>query len=319
MRFEPLFDVGITHDYYGTGLCPVVELAPDVSTRGLEARAGLVIRSSPGSIAVYYDADSVDTLRMHAAEPNGLRLVFRLRATDSALASYTDPDTLGGDAIHYYSSHAAKHADDGEATWDAPDRITDDDFDRIEQLRRAEKETDGVVHRDEKNSDVLLRSLRADARLLHLSSVVEPRDRFVRPLAIVAIFFALPGKGDRFPPAVPSRFRFGFRALRTIWKYYLLGDLSQKESAVIADLQGDGDVAEFERGPKEDLPGNRVALTFRSRAPIPLRLRAERRLQLRENGKVLIRRLPVAAPDGIGSVELADGKKRFVSDIYVNG
>jgi hypothetical protein len=307
MRYLPLFDVTATHDYFDGGPCPAIELQPDARTRALEARAGLLFRSSPGRLDVSYDADAVETLRMFAADTQRpLHLVFRARAADPTLASYTDPDSLG-DAIQYYSSRAAREQD-GACTWDAPDRITETDLDAIARIAR-----------DENDADPALRSLRADARLCELGNVVEPRDRILRPLAIIGIFVVLPGKDDRFPPAAPTRYRFGFRALRTIWKYHLLGDLAHKESAVIADLQSDGEAAEFDRGPKESLPGDRVALTFRSRAPIPLRVRSDRRLQLRENGKVLIRRLPVASPDGIGGVEIIDGKKRFVSDIYVNG
>ena len=66
------------------------------------------------------------------------------------------------------------------------------------------------------------------------------------------------------------------------------------------------------------------ALAFTSDRPIPLQARSDRRFQLRQNranGRdeaVLISRLPVAAPDGFGGVELFDGKKTIVSDIYVN-
>jgi hypothetical protein len=320
--YRPLFGVHVDHEYFGTDPCRAVELLPDSWSRALLGRASLVLEPLPGGVRVHYDEDHVEALRMHATDPGEpFRLVFRLRATDPSFSTYTAPESLGAGTLPYFSSRGARATEAGDAlTWEAPDAVTDEDFRRLEELARLESaERQANLPPGDPSPD----ALRSDARLMELRSVVHPRDRFVRPIAIVSIWIDPPGENDTFPPA-PGDYRVAFAALRTIWRYHLLGDLARRRDPPV-QIDGD-DLAEFGPGTEETLPDNRVALTFRSSRPIPLQARSDRRFQLREkrenggrNGPVLIRRLPVAAPDGFGGVELFDGKKTIVSDIYING
>jgi hypothetical protein len=91
-----------------------------------------------------------------------------------------------------------------------------------------------------------------------------------------------------------------------------------KIKSFITDLNHE---IEFEATGRASLPGNRMAMTFRSKQRIPLREKSEYRFQLREKetngGRVLIRRLPVASA-GQFYKETVDGKEAIVSEIFIN-
>ena len=86
----------------------------------------------------------------------------------------------------------------------------------------------------------------------------------------------------------------------------------------IVDLNNN---TEFEDTGKTSLPGNRIALTFRSKDRIPLREEYEFRFQLKEKGpnggKTIIKRLPVASASQLYR-EIIDGNEEIVSEIFIN-
>lgn len=143
-----------------------------------------------------------------------------------------------------------------------------------------------------------------------LNAMLSKKDRLVRPAFVVKI--ALSSRRDR-----SSDYTLKFRSRETFWKYYLLGNRARKE-AYITDL---GNKTQFEFTGSEALNDQKIALTFRSKNPIPLREKLDCRFQLRErgpgNGKVLINRLPVAAATQI-SKETINGIEAVISEIYVN-
>jgi hypothetical protein len=116
---------------------------------------------------------------------------------------------------------------------------------------------------------------------------------------------------------IPRDYYLKFKARKTFWKYYMLGLMAQKHS-YIADLN---DAIRFEFSGEESLSGNRTALTFRSKTPIPMRDTFSYRFQLKESGprgeKVLIRRLPMASASQINR-EMIEGEEAVVSEIYIN-
>ena len=72
---------------------------------------------------------------------------------------------------------------------------------------------------------------------------------------------------------------------------------------------------------REVMADRQTAWTIRSKTPLTMQERSEYRFQLREeasgNGKVLIRRLPVASAEHIG-VDQSGNRATLVSEMYVN-
>ncbi|CAJ0819043.1 hypothetical protein [Ralstonia flaminis] len=102
----------------------------------------------------------------------------------------------------------------------------------------------------------------------------------------------------------------------TTWKYLLLGDWA--DDVRLVDL---GDAVAFGEPARETLPDGREAITIRSLAPIALQERPPHRFQLRRGTgnaeRVLMTRMPMAAPDGLRR-EVVDGAPCDVSEIFVS-
>jgi len=102
----------------------------------------------------------------------------------------------------------------------------------------------------------------------------------------------------------------------TTWKYLLLGDWT--DDVRLVDL---GDAIVFGEPTRETLPDGRDAITIRSRAQIALQERPAHRFQLRRGTgnaeRVLVTRMPMAAPDGLRR-EVIDGVPCDVSEIFVS-
>ena len=122
---------------------------------------------------------------------------------------------------------------------------------------------------------------------------------------------------DEPSKAAAKNYYLKFKARETIWKYYLLGNLTKKNLDIV-DLNNE---TQFEDTGPESLPDNRTALTFRSKQILPLREKSEYRFQLKEKdpngGKVLIKRLPVASANQFLK-ESINGKEAILSEIFIN-
>lgn len=106
-------------------------------------------------------------------------------------------------------------------------------------------------------------------------------------------------------------------ARSTIWKYWLLGDWLDRELTLV-DLAGQ---IEFAQPVSEALPDGRTATVIRSRTAIALQERPRQRFQLRDARstppKVLVPRMPAAAPGGLGR-EWQSGDTALVAEIFVS-
>lgn len=117
------------------------------------------------------------------------------------------------------------------------------------------------------------------------------------------------------PDASPRQccIRFGARALP--WAYYLVGDWP-RDGLYLADADGG---VQFSALAPLRLPDGREVLGARSSVSLPLAERARQHIQLRRrvNGgeRVLVKRLPVAAPGVWGLLPDGGG---LVAEIYVN-
>lgn len=106
-------------------------------------------------------------------------------------------------------------------------------------------------------------------------------------------------------------------ARSTIWKYWLLGDWLDRELTLV-DLAGQ---IEFAQPVSEALPDGRTATVIRSRTAIALQERPPQRFQLRDARstppKVLVPRMPAAAPGGLGR-EWQSGDTALVAEIFLS-
>lgn len=282
-RYLPLATVAVEHQYFAGSGGPALDFIPTAETAGLINRLGLLVRNSPRVLNIFYDESRLDALRLQTRKGSEPSdMTFKVFANDPAFKNYTEPAVLRSNSILYFESRTDQAK--GIVNLHSKDFVSEKDFRNIDQL-----------------CDVL-------------PGVINGRDLMIHPDFIVRLDL---NAGDfATSPASARGYRIRFNARQTIWKYYLLGNF--KKEIGISDLSNQ---AEFEFTGKESLPGERTALTFRSRDPIPLREQYDLRIQLKDKsvsgGKVLIRRMPVASANQFGK-EVIDGRETIVSEIYFN-
>lgn len=294
-RFETLFTIDVAHRFFGADPCTVLDFVPSAASRARAAKAGLLVRSTPTGTHVCRDLERRDALALYAADRDDpLAITYRVRSRDPQLASYTDPTPLREGQVLLFDNRATRPEPGGTALLlHGGDFVGEADF--------------------------------AGWDAEELRGLATSRDRLAPPAAVVRVFVSDEAGGllDPADPA-PVAYHLSFQARSTYWKYYLLGPLAGKRS-FITDPD---DEIEFESSGETALPGDRTAVTFTSTTRIPLRRRSERRFQLREHvagngngngaGRVLVKRLPVASPEG-SFRETIDGRDAIVSDMYING
>lgn len=282
-EYRTLFGIRVEHEYFAPARCDALDFRIDDPSAALLRRAGVVFRREPDGVHAYHDRESESVLGPWLADPGErFRVVLRVVARDPAFFRYTELPDAHPTLVRCLDSEI-----------DGPPG----------SLFRLDPPSDpGARARDE--------ALAAE--------VVTRRDELVPPVAILGVLLgpsALAG-GDA-PP-----YRLAFTARRTVWRYHLLGDLASRDAFIRDQSPDPADQVRFEAVGMVSLPEGRTARMLVSDSALPTRWRAERRLQLREEGsrgeRVLVRRLPVASPEDL-SVATIDGRQIVVSDIYVTG
>ncbi len=291
--YSELFSVEVEHRYFAGGLCPALYFVPTPQTAMLINNAGLLTRSMVNGVRVFYDTDSPDSLRLYASDAGEpLSLEYKVFSRDPNFFNYTELPETGPpgdeeDAILYFENYGSL-------------------IDETGRIKLQDQEYAGASDLEKLDSTLL-------------EHILSARDRLAKPVCVVSIRIAEWAGVPLDPGAteVARRYFIGFDAKRTIWKYYLLGDMAVEE-LTISDLDNG---IEFESTGMERLGDNRPALTFRSKTTIQMRQKQDMRFQLREQnsggGKVLIRRLPVASANQIGRAVL-DGEAVPVSEMFIN-
>jgi hypothetical protein len=285
-RYSQLVAVNIEHQYFAHNLGPSLQFVPTPDTASLIYRSDLVVKNTPRRLNVFLDEDRLEALRMETTRPQDPAfLTFKAFTADQAFKNYTEPGVLRDDFTLVF-----ENGDGAQSPENAP----------------------VPLHAGEFAGDADFRSHKTIAESPGLWS---NQDLVRRPDFIIRIKL----DGQDFAsgaPGIGRTYAIRFQARRTIWKYYVLGKF--KKEPGITDVRNQ---TEFEFTGKASLPGERTALTYRSKTPIPLREQHDVRFQLRDRnvsgGKVLIRRLPVASANQFGK-ELIDGRETIVSEIYIN-
>lgn len=287
--YRTLFTISVKHDYFIDGLCPCLDFVPSEQTQRIINNTGLLIRKSAGGIGIVCDQNRNDALSSYAEDPTDpLCFEFKAYSSDPQLKSYTEP-----------------FPDHPEGSLLCFDNMTDVKLDN-EYIR---------LHASEYVSNFSLKKLESP----QLKGVLSQKDRLILPLFVVRIY-ATGKEGSLFSVQLETaakNYYLSFKSRQTVWKYYLLGSMARKNAYI---LDPDGGV-EFEFTGEAPLSDARSALTFRSKAAIPLRQRQGFRFQLKEKApegeRVLIKRLPVAGAAQFGKEVLFD-QEMVVSEIYIN-
>ncbi|WP_292996467.1 hypothetical protein [Nitrosomonas sp.] len=283
--YRPLLSVTVEHAYFLGGNCKTLEFVPTNSCAALLRKAGLLLKSSESGVAIYFDEEKIDILRLHAEDE--FALVFKVFSKDSNFFRYTTPGAPPDNTILLLNNQ----------------HITLDPTDK-QMLHNGPNVTDEAL---------------IDSKADQLEGILDRKDYLVKPAFIVQMFVTADAQGlcsEKLDVAA-RKFYIRFTTNQSFWKYYISGDLS-KRNVYIADLDN---VVQFNNAGSILLPGHREAILLQSSVAIPMQEQHHHRLQLRESGnmgdKVLIKRLPNASVNQIYG-EMMSGKMENVSEIYIN-
>jgi len=221
-----------------------------------------------------------------ATEPDAV-LAWQVHATDEAFPTCTDnPAQWPAELLWLDAGEALR--DEGRAGGDAPLRL----------------------HAGETVSRADVRPLTWPLVSQSLGAQAPNGARLMPPLALLRVPLAA-------LPRAPLMCTVRFAPRETVWKYCLHGDWPEPQLQVV-DLASGVEFGDPEPG---RLDNGAPLLAIRSRSPIALAQRSERRFQLRSRqrggDKVLVKRLPVAAAQFLAR-EQVGSESRLVSEIHVH-
>lgn len=244
-------------------------------------RATDVIERHTGSALALYGPAQALTLLPKAV------LAWQVHATDDVFPTCTDnPAQWPGELLWFDAGEAAAVSSSGSSS--------------VLSSRR--------LHAGESVSQADVRPLTWP--LVSQALGASNASRLMPPLALLRVPLAALS-----PAPVAYTVRLAPRA--TVWKYCLHGDWPEPQLQVVDLASG----VEFGEPEPDRLDNGAPLLAIRSRAPIALAQRSERRFQLRSRqrggDKVLVKRLPVAAAQFLAREQIG-GESRLVSEIHVH-
>lgn len=283
--YQPLFSITIEHAYFANHSCKSLDFRPTTACRASLQNAGLILKSSECGIAVFCEDDKLDILRLHAED--GLTLTFKVSSKDPRFILYTTPAARRDDAVLFFSNQEVARDENGAQ----------------------------MLHKGQYASEQAFIPL--DSK--QLDDVLECKDYVARPDFIVQIRISAQEGGlcSENIDKEARKFYIRFAVNQTFWKYFILGELSER-NLYIADLDNE---IQFANVGETTLPGSRKGIMLQSSVPIEMQEMQTKRFQLREQGsmgdKVLIKRMPNASLDFMNG-EMIGGKMENVSEIYIN-
>lgn len=285
--YQTLVNIRIEHDFYQSGLCHSLKFRPTCSTSRLLDNCNLLLKKTDSGIQIIYQSSSLEALQAYAEdEITPLQFDFKVYASDPYYRSYSEPYIDYDQRILYFSNQQTQFARQMGLTLD--DYASPQDW------------------------------ISCDAP--ELQGIIEPEDSLLPPEFVIHIS-ALTVQGpqlDHWLAASAPAYTIAFRPRERYWKYYLLGDMAQKNYYI---LDQDRRI-EFDALGQVKLADRKQAYAFRSRHSIPLNDYYAYRFQLKEKDtggeRVVINRLPVASIAHIGKEVIAE-QEAIVSEIYING
>ncbi|SEM90581.1 hypothetical protein [Nitrosomonas marina] len=283
--YQLLFNVSVEHMYFTDHVCKSLNFVPTVKTVHLLNRPGFLLKTVANRLSVFFETDKIDRLHLYAEDE--LSFTFKVFSRDPSFFWYTAPARPSSNALLFFDNQQSAIKTDGK------------------QLLHRER---FVSERDYQDSG-------SD----RIRQCLESRDYHVPPCFIVQFtmltesLLLTPGQGSE----AVRNFVISFTSSKTLWKYYLMGDLSRR-SLYIRDLDSK---LMFEEIGKIILPGNHPARMLQSTRAIQMHELPQQRLQLRESqnrgDKILINRLPNASVNHLHG-DTVNGKMHHISEIYVH-
>ncbi|QOJ22613.1 MAG: hypothetical protein HRU78_02280 [Gammaproteobacteria bacterium] len=283
--YRLLASVTVEHAYFPGSNCKALEFVPAESCAALLRKTGLLLKSSESGVAIYFDQEKIDILRLHAED--NLTLAFKVFSKDSDFFRYTAPGASPENAVLFFSNQ----------------HITSDATGK-QMLHSGASVTESAW---------------LDMTAAPVQEILERKDYFVKPVFILQLLITAGAQGlcSEKLDAAARKFHIRFVANQTFWKYYILGDLT-KRNVYIADLDN---TIQFENLGNILLPGNREAVQLQSSVAIPMQEQPHQRLQLKEStnmgDRILLKRLPNASVNQMHGNTMA-GKLEQVSEIYIS-
>ena len=194
--YRPLLSVTVEHAYFLGSNCKTLEFVPANSSTELLRKAGLLLKSSESGVAIYYDEEKIDILRLHAEDR--FALVFKVFSKDSNFFRYTTPGAPPDNAVLFLNNQ----------------HITQDAMGK--QMLHSEPEVTEQAWVDMKAGS--------------LQEILDRKDYLVKPVFILQVMITAGKQGlcSENLDAAARKFYIRFTTNQTFWKYYILGDLSKR-------------------------------------------------------------------------------------------
>jgi len=289
MAYIPLFSIHAEHQFFSSGMCENIEFQPTGKSAALMAQAGLINRNTDSSIHIYRDTEKEEALNLCIDDPDDpLVLDFKVWTRDRLFANYTDLGASKRDdsSILYFDNQPPLAGLTGNFRLHANEYVSERDF--------------------------------LSMKSPNFKDILASRDRLIKPVFVVSIRVRPQDLVENLSPTEGRKKRYFicFKVRDTIWKYFLQGDLKDKE-LIIVDQEN---TVEFEAAGQERLANGKIARVIRSKQRLALAQKSTFRFQLKENGtanpKILFKRLPVASSKQI-QFEQINNVESIVSEIYI--
>jgi hypothetical protein len=279
--YRSLFSLQLSHQYFANGAWGDVDFAPTEATQRIFKSCGAVLRQHGSSLSIMYDSGRRVALGMFADENGGeLRIGLKASVRDRSFSNYTALGAKVAESLLCFSNDPTTSPDQGAI------RLSREEVASAADCRP-------------------FRDLLAEGLLV-------PAEVRMAPDMLIDLRFSM----DMLDSGEPARFRIGFATRNLYWNYILLGGIN-RDNLFIVDLD---EKVEFEQQSAAYAVANRQGRVFRSSTQLPIHEKSTLRFQLRErgngSGKIVLRRLPVAA-DNFGRQTIA-GVEELVSNMFLN-
>lgn len=282
-KMIPLFNLKLTHEYFGPLRKPPMTIVPTTATGRMAAKAGVRFFGVGAELNGCVAPDGLETLRAYARDTvEPLAFHFLVRARDPFFFNYTEPPGLPENTVPLVT----------EATLDkGPCRISGP-----------------------------LKGQRVNAAQAVAQGVCAEMDLTPLPLVLIRLDFSGKKGGASLNKAAngaPLHGTLAWSSRKTHWRYFIPCD-GDEAHLTIEDTRGE---VSFSPTSGRVPEGFRSYAGFISDRPLPLVSGAPGRFQLKKTDqgrcRVLVKALPNAPADQLQGMEKGEGIA-FVSDIFVH-